>query len=277
VNHQSRKHPSRHGFTLIELLVVIAIIAILAAILFPVFAQAREQARRISCVSNLKQIGLSFLMYSQDYDETTPAVVHDNNFAYDLDFWVIIQPYVKNIQVFYCPDRTEWTMPTGDDCSSNDNNFNPQKRCIGYGYNWGILSSVPLGMVQPRINFPHGYVEPGVPLAAIVSPSNTFVYGDTGDNPRYTICSNYIFQYYTNVTQNSQLRHGGRLNFNFADGHVKLVNFKAGVLAGVGIMGLPKDTASQSDWCLDPNATYGGLTCTQWAATINAKTVWYPD
>src|SRR5476651_819462 len=66
-------HPrSRHGFTLIELLVVIAIIAILAAILFPVFARAREQARRTSCLSNMKQIGLALFMYAQDYDETLP-------------------------------------------------------------------------------------------------------------------------------------------------------------------------------------------------------------
>ena len=64
---------SRRGFTLIELLVVIAIIAILAAILFPVFAKAREKARQTSCLSNLKQLGLSFLMYAQDYDELLPS------------------------------------------------------------------------------------------------------------------------------------------------------------------------------------------------------------
>ena len=268
---------SRNAFTLIELLVVIAIIAILAAILFPVFAQAREQARRTSCLSNLKQIDMGFLMYAQDYDETTPAVVHDNAWTYDYDFWVIIQPYVKNINVFYCPDRTEWTMPSGDNCSSNDNNFNPQQRCIGYGYNWGIASSVPLGMVGARISFPHGYIEPGVPLSNIVYPANMFVYGDTGDNPRYTICSNYIFQYYTNVTNNSQLRHGGRLNFCYADGHAKLVNYKAGILSGVGIMGLPKAQTDQTNYCIDPAESYGGLTCAQWAAYINTNTVWFQD
>src|SRR5437660_10137204 len=108
----------KSGFTLIELLVVIAIIAILAAILFPVFAQARESARRTACLSNVKQIGLAFQMYSQDYDETTPAVIHNTNLGpNDPDFWYIVQPYVKNVQMFYCPDRTEWAMPTGDDCS----------------------------------------------------------------------------------------------------------------------------------------------------------------
>jgi prepilin-type N-terminal cleavage/methylation domain-containing protein len=74
---QSRR--SQPGFTLIELLVVIAIIAILAAILFPVFAQAREKARAISCISNLKQIGLSLIMYTQDYDEAFPAATADPN------------------------------------------------------------------------------------------------------------------------------------------------------------------------------------------------------
>jgi prepilin-type N-terminal cleavage/methylation domain-containing protein len=107
----------RHAaFTLIELLVVIAIIAILAAILFPVFAQAREKARQTSCISNLKQIGTAALMYAQDYDERTPR-----NWFGDMGFeettapgdtpdrykWMdAIQPYVKNTQVFTCPSAS---------------------------------------------------------------------------------------------------------------------------------------------------------------------------
>ena len=205
---------SQNAFTLIELLVVIAIIAILAAILFPVFAQARESARRTSCLSNVKQMGVAFAMYTQDYDETTPAVIHDNSLPYDPDFWVIIQPYVKNINMFYCPDRTEWTMPTGDTCSGQEA-VNPLQRCIGYGYNWGILSNVPSGVVQPRVKFSGGYVYPGVALAAIAAPADLFVYGDTGDNPRYTICTNYIYQYYTSVKTSGGMRHGGRLNMVF--------------------------------------------------------------
>jgi prepilin-type N-terminal cleavage/methylation domain-containing protein/prepilin-type processing-associated H-X9-DG protein len=85
------------GFTLIELLVVIAIIAILAAILFPVFAQAREKARQISCVSNLKQIGIGTLMYAQDYDETyMPCRDLDPAFGGTAEWTVLIQPYIKN-------------------------------------------------------------------------------------------------------------------------------------------------------------------------------------
>src|SRR5215467_667793 len=93
-----RKHHRKSGFTLIELLVVIAIIAILAAILFPVFAQAREKARAISCVSNMKQIGLGMMMYVQDFDETYPP----NQYYFDHTTptrwtWAEgVQPYIKN-------------------------------------------------------------------------------------------------------------------------------------------------------------------------------------
>jgi prepilin-type N-terminal cleavage/methylation domain-containing protein/prepilin-type processing-associated H-X9-DG protein len=98
----------KHGFTLIELLVVIAIIAILAAILFPVFAQAREKARQATCVSNLKQINTAMMMYAQDYDEKVPQLWfagRDANIP-DVDhpvYWhVTLQPYIKNYRLFIC-------------------------------------------------------------------------------------------------------------------------------------------------------------------------------
>jgi prepilin-type N-terminal cleavage/methylation domain-containing protein/prepilin-type processing-associated H-X9-DG protein len=122
----------RSGFTLIELLVVIAIIAILASILFPVFARARENARRASCMSNLKQIGLGVAQYTQDYDEKFPMAIQGSGFqttvrplqtdpAYpgykltvsdgiNTDHYVswmdVIFPYVKSIQIFTCPSQT---------------------------------------------------------------------------------------------------------------------------------------------------------------------------
>src|SRR5437868_10112688 len=110
----------RRAFTLIELLVVIAIIAILAAILFPVFAQAREKARAISCLSNLKQIGLGCMMYLQDYDETYPSgwMPGENNAPSGTTMWrVVLQPYIQkygnpadmydtrgNWGIYSCPD-----------------------------------------------------------------------------------------------------------------------------------------------------------------------------
>src|SRR5471032_2451039 len=108
------RRSQRAGFTLIELLVVIAIIAILASILFPVFARARENARRASCQSNLKQIGLAVAQYTQDYDEKLP--IHDSypgsNWSSITDFMLTtsncnffagIYPYLKSVQVLNCP------------------------------------------------------------------------------------------------------------------------------------------------------------------------------
>src|SRR5690348_12977526 len=122
------------GFTLIELLVVIAIIAILAAILFPVFAQAREAARKTSCLSNIKQITMGALMYLQDYDEvlnapalrrcSVPATQYSNLWwgANWMTWPELIMPYIKNSDLFSCPDRRDqpWWGYTINVNSSND-------------------------------------------------------------------------------------------------------------------------------------------------------------
>src|SRR5579872_1572818 len=113
--------PKRKGFTLIELLVVIAIIAILAAILFPVFAKAREQARKVSCLSNMKQLGLATNMYVQDYDEkfpfgenwhadvpTTPTGVVDAGYVCGNRYQ--LKPYLKSEAIWLCPSDTSWAF-----------------------------------------------------------------------------------------------------------------------------------------------------------------------
>lgn len=106
----------RRGFTLIELLVVIAIIAILAAILFPVFARAREKARQTSCLSNLKQLGVASLMYAQDYDEVFPRT-RGGGPPYIGPYWQeVIEPYVKNRQIFACPSEKTREVGYGPSC-----------------------------------------------------------------------------------------------------------------------------------------------------------------
>lgn len=98
----------RRGFTLIELLVVIAIISILASILFPVFARAREKGRAAACLSNIRQIAISFTMYAQDYDEVIPAGELAGVF-----WWDLVYPYTHNRQIYVCPSRKDCQMGYG--------------------------------------------------------------------------------------------------------------------------------------------------------------------
>lgn len=184
----------RRGFTLIELLVVIAIIAILAAILFPVFARAREAARQSSCLNNHKQLSLAFRQYAQDYDETWPAMFWDgstwqpaNVVSGNLSRWAgEIAPYIKNEQVFKCPSKRDLST--------------------SYIYNQYL---------DRRSD------------AALTAPADLIGLGDSTGSGFWAIDGITMVPYYTagttTVNPNCRLKdtHNEGTNFTYCDGHAK--------------------------------------------------------
>lgn len=246
------KDSSQKGFTLIELLVVIAIIAILAAILFPVFAQAREQARRVSCLSNIRQLGTATAMYTQDYDETFPIVhtVICSHAEYPL-----IYPYMKNLNILQCPDGgiSGDTVP-GCLQASGELPVTPSNFHTHVGFNWGPLIYAGGGLHGPVKSVPGGTVQEGVSLAAVTAPADCVVYGDSYDTYRPTIGFEWMLDSYgsSNYRQGG-LRHGGKWNFAFADGHAKLINMRGGLIGSHRYL-LPRNQADYPKWCSNPDA-----------------------
>jgi prepilin-type N-terminal cleavage/methylation domain-containing protein/prepilin-type processing-associated H-X9-DG protein len=197
---QSQTNFRRSGFTLIELLVVIAIIAILAAILFPVFAQAREKARQTSCLSNNRQYATATLMYVQDYDETFPYEANMNGTCISTFYWAV-QPYTKNDQIAQCPSDPK-AMKVADlvgiPCQGTPT-WN------SYSVNEGI--------------FANGFYPNAAPttLAAIPKPADTAMTYDGNTIPGL---------YPGTQIQVVQSRHTDTFNLNYADGHAKAVQAK---------------------------------------------------
>ncbi len=268
----------RKGFTLIELLVVIAIIAILAAILFPVFAQARAKARQTMCLSNTKQVGLAMQMYAQDYDETVPAVFRNvPGASTSIDSYMVLVPYVKSINLWFCPDRTD----TGCGGPTGPGTINPDGRCIGYGYNWGADIYAGGGLLGPETTAPDGTrYSAGKALAALTKPAEVMAFTDTYDTHRYTMGVLYILSRYSGGQSNNSLRHGSRFNTIFADGHAKNMKWRGGLFAGVQVAAMPAGLPNALMYCADENETLPtyGMTCGQLITLVyNYYILWWPD
>ncbi|HZP80228.1 MAG TPA: DUF1559 domain-containing protein [Chthonomonadaceae bacterium] len=217
------------AFTLIELLVVIAIIAILAAILFPVFAQAREKARAATCLSNTKQVALGYYMYIQDYDETLPYAFMDYDQVTAYGAWVkwywLIQPYVKNLQVLHCPSDTDLSRDTAYYLEGK------------YGPEGGVL-------VSYGMNYPHMPYRPGKwgsgngdsTLALYQYPAETTVFAHSKCNGGW--CRSYLYCPVHWPIQTPPIIswaptdgvtdvHSGGTSVGFLDGHAKWLKVDA--------------------------------------------------
>ncbi len=209
----------KRAFTLIELLVVIAIIAILAAILFPVFAQAKAAAKKTLCLSNAKQLTLAFIMYGNDSDDT--MVTQENGAVHqDLrEYQVILQPYIKNRDLMFDPSRNI----TG--CSTN---VDAKGRCLGFAPNFGIYSyRIGTGMFHSVRPDPDGSGDsewPGVGFSEVVQPASTVIIGLTNDTNMYTL--SYYFQT-GDGTSPSNVRYGGQYPMGYVDGHAKSIKMAA--------------------------------------------------
>jgi prepilin-type N-terminal cleavage/methylation domain-containing protein/prepilin-type processing-associated H-X9-DG protein len=200
---------SRRGFTLIELLVVIAIIAILASILFPVFARAREKARQTACLSNMKQLGLACNMYSQDYDELLPGEDYvmpggdGNQLGIDASWRGVIMPYCKNAQLFQCPSY----RATAGTYGLFDGRINDKGQVGGYAIN-------------------DCHQDAGAPsppqyqsLGACEDASSVVILIESNGNEDDVLPA--VNTPHGALTLPSLVRHNGGGNYAFVDGHAK--------------------------------------------------------
>jgi prepilin-type N-terminal cleavage/methylation domain-containing protein/prepilin-type processing-associated H-X9-DG protein len=214
------------GFTLIELLVVIAIIAILAAILFPVFAQAREKARQTACLSNVKQIGLGISMYTQDYDEVLPLQNGDyQNFLVTADNqpnWPkLVLPYTKNSQIFQCPSSfiAPSTALNATTAQWPKNSY--QGNGVVLSRNGTSLAQIPnsADIVFTQENFYFWLVAYNRPVQTVLSPPGYQYWHLVDCRPVYS--SSVPPTTVANCGEQYNSRHTSGGNLAFVDGHAK--------------------------------------------------------
>jgi prepilin-type N-terminal cleavage/methylation domain-containing protein/prepilin-type processing-associated H-X9-DG protein len=240
---------NRKAFTLIELLVVIAIIAILAAILFPVFAQAREKAREASCASNLKQLGLACMQYTQDYDEQLPPAWLGSPFGSEPPSmgWACkwmdeVLPYIKTTQVFTCPDDSG--LPNSNNGTQSPN-YVPFYNLTGWDnshYGSYAMNSAYWANAYPDKGPGNG---PGISDASLMNPASTIwitdgngsyqVDWDRGNYPLWNNSGYSMIWWFvpTNGTEGCTVsRHNNMSNVLYCDGHVKAMNM--GALMAIG-------------------------------------------
>lgn len=267
----------KKAFTLIELLVVIAIIAILAAILFPVFAQAKAAAKKTNALSQTKQIGTAWQMYASDYDDLAVNVSSGGaQGVHRTDFWVVLQPYAKSVEVFFSSERTETGCYYHSQADINSTpwaqaiyRLNPTGRCLGYGYNWGPQIYAGGGVLGAVQDIPGGgTIQPGRSLTSFDEPANLFVFGDTYDTPRPTIGmypnsaggKAWILDTFpvSASTKQSSFRYGGKFNMAYADGHSKSVQFRGGLTPGVGYVYVPAAERNRIAYCASPTEMLDG-------------------
>ena len=213
----------RRGFTLIELLVVIAIIAILAAILFPVFARAREKARQTSCLSNVKEIVLGTLMYVQDYDERLPRLYYRDPDRVMTSITMMIEPYLKNVQIWNCPSAARTTTGVA---GLSLNSYSYQQ----------MLDFVKLATIQRSAEMVMWFdgCQDGWGNGRGYRPSNGYnsvVSSQTGwpDNCDNSHWGTPVGSFTGDGRPgfNFSPRHNGMGNVGFCDGHAKAMNYEA--------------------------------------------------
>lgn len=210
----------RRGFTLIELLVVIAIIAILAAILFPVFAQARDKARQASCLSNLKQIGTAMMMYVQDYEETYPLVYFPGTNPFQR-WQEVIDPYIKGGIGTNLSTPQALAQRKGVYLCPNYDTSYPKAECRHGQANQ--IGTQPFRSYSPNVavlQFPTGANQNTTSLAQIEFPASLVLVGENGGVRDYIYRDDLPDSEFCGYMM-ARRRHAGGANFMLADGHCK--------------------------------------------------------